>query len=225
MTLEYIAAIIESCYNNGRVMTNDRKMDRDDFMQLARAANGDIMRATWYEEMQGGNPLLYFSGSVTTERFEIKKKGRYRVFELGDGGAVKLPYAMGVLRVVPVMSTDEQDDECEEYDMEDVYQRGELGMEASFGSHEMMDDLGEGFYVAIGNGGRVFGYPEAKAVETDYIKNDETLDVPEGPAWAIINMVLGPVLKVVGFPVDPTNDGNPNVSTIKNQLAAAPGVS
>lgn len=225
MTLEYIAAIIESVYYNGRVLANDKKIDIDDFMQMSRAANGDIMRAMWYEESQAGNANLYFSGALVTERFKIKKKGRFRIFEFEDGGAVKLPYAMGIMRVAPAMFESDDCEGCEEhYDLGDFYSRGEPGMEYSFGSDDMLSDLGEALYIPIGNTCRLLGFAEAKFAEADYIKNDENLDVPESAAWRIINTVLGPVLKVDGFPVDVNDDNNPNVVSIKKQIADPQGL-
>lgn len=230
MTLQYVAAIIESTYYNGVVRDDDQKMAFEDFLQMARAANGSVMRQLWYEESQQGNPNLYFADSVTTERFKVKRNGRYRVVQLEEGGAVKLPYSMGIMRVAPVMgpmSDDEEqeDDDCGEiFDDNDVFSMGEPGYEYTFGSSDMLDDLGEPFYVPIANTLRLFGFKEADYAEVDYIKNDEDLDIPESAAWQVINMVLGPVLKVVGFPVDVTEDGNPNVVTIKKQLADPQGL-
>jgi hypothetical protein len=225
MTLEYIAAIIESCYYNGRVQNDDHKMGRDDFLQMARAANGTVMRDLWYDERQkGGSPMLYFADSVTTERFQISKKGRYRVVQFEEGGAVKLPNGMGIFRVSPAMAADD-DTECEdEFDNAQEFTRGQPGMESSFGTAEMLDDLDEAFFVPVANKLRLFGFDQAKFAEVDYIKNDENLDIPEGPAWTIIMQVLGPVLKVVGYPVDVTDDSNPNVVTIKKALADPQGL-
>jgi hypothetical protein len=223
VNLEYIAAIIESAYNNGRVLASNKKMDRDDFIQMARAANGEVMRSMWLEENQIANANLYFSGSITTETFKIEKKGRFRMVQLEEGGAVKLPYMAGILRVAPVMDVEAEDCDYEELS-DDVYIKGESGMEHTFGSDEMMDDIGEQFYIPIGNNLRLFGAVEATHAEIDYIKNDDQLDIPEGAAWRIINLVLGPVLKVVGFPVDTTDDTNPNVVTIKKQIADPQGI-
>ena len=220
MTLDFIAALIESTYYNGRVLANDKRMDRDDFLQYARAANGEIMRTTWYEERQAGDPNLYFAGSISTERYEIEKRGRFRTVVLPEGGAVKLPYAMGIMRVAPAMTDTTAKEPCDEdYDYSDVYAKGVPGMEYSFGGYDSMDDLGEGFYVTIGNSIRLFGFEKAKFAEVDLIKNDEDIDIPEGVAFRIINSVLGSVLKVAGWPVDTTSNNDPNVVTLKQQLA------
>jgi hypothetical protein len=228
MTLEYISHIVESCYYNGSVQDNDKKLELEDFFEMCRAANGSVMRSMWYDEYQKGNVNLYFASAIATDRFPIEKKGRYRVIVLPEGGAVKLPYAMGVMRVTPVMTGFDEDGECgddgDEYDFEDVFHRGEPGMETSFGSTDLLEDIGERFYIPVGNTLRLFGDTVAPFGEIDWIKNDETLDIPESAAWIILNQVLGTVLKVVGFPLDPTNDGNPNVQTIKQKLADPQGL-
>lgn len=229
MTLEYIAAIIESNYYQGRVQDNDTKMDRDDFLQMARAANGTIMRQMWYNENQQGNPNLYFADSIVTERFEITRKGRFRIARLDDGGAVKLPYASGIFRVSPAMTSEipegEDDfEDCGDYGSDAVYTRGEPGMEYTFGSASVLDDLGEAFYVPIGNTLRLFGFEEAKFIETDYIKNDEGLDVPEDVAWQILVAILPGVQKSALNLVDVTDDTNPNVTTFKKRIADPQGL-
>src|SRR4051812_11467577 len=198
MKLSYIAAQVESAYYNGRVQSDDKKLDFDDFMQLVISANGDIMRDIWYDENQRGNPNLYFYSALTTERFETSKRGRFSIVKFEEGGAVKLPHAMGILRVAPA---GQEEEHCEDDDEDngDDFTRGAPGMESTFGSQDMLTDLGERFYVPIGNTLRLFG-ASPKYVEIDYIKNNEYLDIPEGVAWKIFNIVLGPVLKVVGFP-------------------------
>lgn len=217
MTINYIAAVIESFYYNGKLKINDQKMDIDDFTQLAIAANGTVMRQIWYEEGRMNDPLLYFAGSRRTERFKIEKMGRYRTAIIGERSFMKLPGGAGILAVMPLMS--EKENECEEFDNGDIFLPGKPGMESGFGSVELLDDIGEAFFVVSGNHLRLFGFEAARFVEVEVIPNHDKMDIPEDAAWRIINLVLGPVLKVVGFPVDPTNDGNPNVIPIKKALA------
>lgn len=223
MKITWIAALIESTYYNGRVQSDDKKLDYDDFLQFARVSNGDQMRALWYDEKQRGNVNLYFSDSIVTEVFPVKKKGRYRVIQFEeDAGVVKLPHAMGIMRVAPVVSDNEECDD--DYDGSDIFLRGEPGQENTFGAADLLDDLGERFYVPIGNTLRLFGDKDVDQVEVDYIKNDEDLEIPEAIGIAIIKDVLKIVMPGVNYSVDTTDNADPNVTTYKQRLADPQGL-
>lgn len=227
MKLTWVAALVESFYYNGRVQSDDKKMDIDDFTQLVRVACGKIMRTTFYEERKfGSNPILFFSGSIKTDYFKIEKRGRFSLIDMGEMGMLKLPDASGIIRVAPLMGLPDSKEECQEEtdELDFDFIRGEPGQESTFGSADLLDDLGEAFYVPIGNTLRLFGSPQAKYAEVDYLPNDEDLDIPEGVAIDILNMVLGPVLKVAGFPVDITDNSDPNVTTVKQRLADPQGL-
>lgn len=233
MKISWLAAIIESTYYNGRVQSDDKKMDIDDFTQYVRIANGSVMRDTYYDELRkGGNPYSYFAGAIVTEYFDISRKGRFRVIEFDpDASVVRLPHGCGIIRVSPLMaSPDDESEDCpeaadavdESFDTDWI--KGEPGMESTYGSSDLLDDLGEAFFVPIGNTCRLFGNDKAQVAEVDYIRNDEEMDIPEDACWKIANIVLGPVLKVAGWPVDTTDNSNPNVTTFKSRLDAPVGI-
>jgi hypothetical protein len=229
MKILWIAAAIESFYYNGRVLANDRKLNRDDFVVYSLMGAGSAIRGAYYDELKAGNnPLELLSGCVNTEYFEIERRGRYNLIQFDpDFPALRLPGGDGIISLAPSMkdwSAEEKEPDCGELDdfgYEDAYKRGIPGMENTLGAPEMMDDLGEPFYVPIGTTCRLFGNEKAKYVEVDYIKADENLDLPESVAWQTLNEVLGPMLKIINQPVDMTDDNNPNVREIKSGITKA----
>lgn len=65
---------------------------------------------------------------------------------------------------------------------------------------------------------------EIKKVEVEGIFDTAEQKIPLDIAFDILNVVMGQSLKVAGFPVDKTNNADPNVIAYKNRLQEGEGV-
>jgi hypothetical protein len=55
-------------------------------------------------------------------------------------------------------------------------------------------------------------------VEVLAIVSDDEMDIPIDVAFDVVNATLGTALKAKGYPVDKTNDADPNPKVIMNKL-------
>lgn len=206
-----IAEVIQSIYYNGRPKL-DKKLDRRDFLQLVNMANGTIIRKLYYEERQAGQVQWFFSPETNTKDFELSdadQRGR-RSFEIkgkkkGEEfeGVMRMPKGIGVL------------------DLRDADSGERISRIATGSAWMYMGRAYEGkmFYEQKGIKIITYNVPSCiKKVEMDGMFNLTDMDIPYDIAFDICNSVLGLTLKVAGFPVDKTNDQDPNLLNVKNRL-------
>lgn len=216
MTIKFIAAIIESIYNNGRV-TSDTKLDFEDFEQFSIAAAGDIIRKIFYDEKRAGKLSSFISEMVEIREFKVNIGERKR--KTIDMKALNIPHGLGVLNIYPLA---ECKDEPVDYSL--GFTRLETGSERIF-NKKQLDDIGVNAFVQKGGSPELFCDDSIETVMVEGIfkslgDDDEySMDVPEYVAFPVINAVLGPTLKVAGWPVDMTNNSDPNVQTVLSKIA------
>jgi hypothetical protein len=212
MKIIVIAAVCESVYYNGRIKTGSRKLDIDDFEQLAIAAHGSIMRKLYYDLKKAGGEALYFSDSIDYKTFKVKTRGKDKYFEIEEQ-LVNMPYGMSIFGIFPVNEKGVRTDK-------DIrFLKAQYGQDWLYDGEDF-DDVP--FYIKKGK--RVWLYncdflKQDEEVEVEGLFNEDDIDIPNDVAFEVINTILGTTLKVAGFPIDPTNDNNPNSLEIRKKLA------
>lgn len=215
MNINVIADVINGVYSNG-IVKSRHKIDRRDFVVLARAAKGSVMRAHYIAERQGGSVSAFVADQVRPKEFKTKKNERGILtvdIDFDVDRIVKLPDGNGIIRITPI-------NEEGAIDYAVNYSKAPAGSEFIFGTKAFLDDTGEAVYITMANEIRLFGN-DAERVEMVYVSDDDQVDIPTDIAWEIINDVLGIVLRVEGFPVDKTDDQNPNVQQVNSKISAA----
>lgn len=216
MTVEVIAEVCLSAYYDGRVLTNDKKLEKKDFQQLVYAALGDIGRIEWYQEAQRGNQDFYWGRAIITGTFVVTKLNKKLIIDMTERHIMTLPRASGIIRMYP--------DSCDGDTWEDDLQKVAPGAESFYLSPKQLDDLGMKGYVLKGEMPEVYGVKEGDQINVDYIPNDLKLDVPEGLASVVIKDIITTLTPSQGRSVDTTEDGNPNINTYKARLDDPKGV-
>jgi hypothetical protein len=215
MKLLVIADVINDVYNNG-VVKSRHKIDRRDFIVLCRAAKGSVVRARYIQERQQGNVSAFVGDQIRAAEFKTAKSDRGILtvdIDFDVTKIVKLPDGNGVIRITPI-------NDGGKIDYSINFSKAPAGSEFMFCTNEFLDDTGELIYIMSSNEIRLFG-SDVEQVEMVYVADDDDVDVPEDIAWDMINDVLGIVLRVEGFPVDKTDDQNPNVQQINSKISAA----
>lgn len=213
MKIEIIAAVCEAVYYNGRVKEGSRKLDRRDFVQLCKAANGTIMRKLYYELRRFEAELLYFGDYVDTKTATVKKSGKEFYVELDDN-TMNLPHGIGIFAVYPLTKDGDHTERCERI------QKGQIGADWLYCGEDF-----DGIPFYIKKGKRIFIYnysclKEGEEVEIDGLfRDDLEMEIPDDIAFDVINAVLGLTLKVAGFPIDKSNDDDPNVIELRKRIA------
>jgi hypothetical protein len=218
MNIIFIADVINDVYANG-VIKSRHKIDRRDFIVLSRAAKGSIMRAHYIAERQSGNISAFISDQVKPREFPTKKNERGTLIvdiDFDRQRIVKLPDGNGIIRITPI-------DGDGQIDYSINFSKAPAGSEFIYATEAFLDDTSELVYIAMSNEIRLFG-SQPGYVEMVYVSDDDDVDVPSDIAWEIINDVLGIVLRVEGFPVDKTDDQNPNVQQINSKISSAQAV-
>lgn len=225
MNVIVLADVINDVYSNG-IIKSRHKIDRRDFIVMCRAAKGSVARAHYIAEKQGGPVGAFVSDIVKAKEFKvINTKRGYQVvdFDFNKNKITKLPDGNGIVRVTPI-------DTEGRIDYNKNYSRAMAGSEWMYCTPEFLEDTGELIYIAMSNEIRLFGSnidliqrPEDgnEQVEMVYVSDDDDTDIPNDMCWEIINNVLGIVLRVEGFPVDKTDDQNPNVQQINSKISSA----
>lgn len=218
MKVTVIAAVMEAITYNGRPKV-DTRLDRRDFEQLARMAAGSVMRKLYYEERQLGQQYWFFSSEVNTKEFKLSDPDskRRRTVVLEDkvskdlfSGVMRLPGGMGVLSVRPAGEVDG----CV---ADDHIARIESGAAWLYMGRAYE---GKMFYEPKSNKLVTYNIPDCiNKLEVDGIFNLDDVEIPDDIAFDICNEVLGLTLKVAGFPIDKTNNNNPNLLALKSKLA------
>lgn len=225
MNIIVLADVINDVYSNG-IVKSRHKIDRRDFQVMCRAAKGSVARAHYIAEKQSGSIAAFVSDMVKAVEFKVKntKRGYQLVdFDFAKNKITKLPDGNGIIRVTPI-NTDGK------IDYSRNYSRAMAGSEWMYCTAEFLEDTDELIYIALSNEIRLFGYkPDLmlfkeetdELVEMVYVADDDDTDIPNDICWEIINDVLGIVLRVEGFPVDKTDDQNPNVQQINSKISSA----
>ena len=215
MNIINIADVINDVYSNG-VVKSRHKIDRRDFIVLSRAAKGSVVRARYIQERQAGNISAFVGDQVKPAEFNTKENDRGILtvdIDFEKNRIIKLPDGNGIIRITPI-----NEDGKIDYDVN--FSKAPAGSEFMYCTSSFLDDTGELIYIAMSNEIRLFG-SQAGKVEMVYVADDDDVDIPTDVAWDIINDVLGIVLRVEGFPVDKTDDQNPNVQQINSKISAA----
>lgn len=208
--LSWIAEVILNIYYAGRVKA-DKKLVIEDFEQLVKMANATIMRKIYFELKALNEEFFYFGFQLQQKTFKLPPKdnrGR-RVLKFEENqGVMRLPKGLGIFDIYPV-----SDDETIGNKIYPV----EPGTNTLFTGPDF-DDIMK--FENRGSKVTFYNVPDCvKEVEIDGIHNEEDLEVPLDSAIDIINIVLATTLKSLATPIDKTNDGDPNLLTVKQQLA------
>lgn len=212
MKLQILAAALQSVYSNGRVKSA-KKLDRRDFTIITKAAIGAFMRKVYYEEKSIGSILAYFGNALIEKIFDIEKDERCRQYiDTEESSIVKLPNSIGVFSVTAL-----DNDGCLVED--GVFTRLGQGMDWLYSTSDLQD-LGEQTYQILSNRILFKNMTEdTKQVAVRGIFLDDDIDVPEDIAYSIMNDIFTKIVPMQGFPIDKTDDGNPNLIEYKRRLA------
>lgn len=215
MNIIVVADVLNELYYNG-VIRSSKKLDERDFLQLGRSALGSVIRMFYFDEKQKSDTVGHFVASCVKEKeYPVKKdeRGRLKVdFDYAKDKIVRLPDGNGILRITPIQ-------EKGKIDYRKNFTKGIAGTEYLYCTTAYLEDTGEMIYMAISDQIRLFTLEEPMRVEMlAVIFNDDT-EIPDDVVWEVINYVLVVMLKVVGIPVDMTDDSNPVVQTVKSKMA------
>lgn len=212
MRLDYLSAVLESVYYNGKPKSN-KKLEREDFTQIAIAAVGTYMRTVYRDEDSYASIFMYFGNCLAPKQFTATKDPNHRWTIPLDPPVVKLPHGVGVFSVKPI------DNEGYIHD-EQALTRLEGGADWLY-TEDDLDDLGEQTFTIKGNTlflKNLFPVSENPKFEVEGIFIEDSLDVPEDVAFQVMNYVFSKLVPMEGFPVDKTDDGNPNLIEYKKRL-------
>lgn len=210
MRLDFLSAVLESVYYNGKPKSS-KKLEREDFTQLAIAGTGNFMRTVYREEEGYASIYTYFGNCLTQKQFEVTEDPNHRNIVFIDPPVIKLPHGMGVFSVTPI--------DNEGYIKEDAaLTRLEAGADWLYTDTEL-DDLGEQTFTIKGNTLFLKNLlEETKKVEVEGIFIEDALDIPEDIAFQVMNYIFTKLIPTEGFPVDKTDDQNPNLIEYKKRL-------
>lgn len=210
--LSWIAEVLFQIYYSGRPKAGG-KLALQDFEQMCRMANGTIMRRLYYDYKGKGEttfPGWYASYLPAPKKFDLGEadaRGR-RIIELTDG-IMRLPKNTGFFDIYPYIAKGEVCG-CDHVQIMDA------GQESIYCGADFKIPM------AVLKGKRIVVYniPECvKEMEVEAIfEGGIDMQVPMDVSLDIANAVLGEMLKFPGFPVDKTNDQDPNAVSYKNRL-------
>lgn len=216
MKLSVVSDIMYAIYYNGRPQDSGHKLDVEDFFQFALASSGAIIRGLYYEELQ----LSGDASSFVTSMVEIKQvavvSGKMGIRTINED-MMLLPRNSGIFNIYPLLF--ENGLVCG-IDYANAFTRIATGSEW-FYDQDRIEDLGLKAFVQRGHQPVLYCDLKITQVALEGIFRGDDYDVPEYVARAIINDVLTTTLKVAGFPVDMTDDGNPNVKLVNEKIASA----
>lgn len=219
MNIIVVSDVLNELYNNG-ILRSSHKLDERDFLQLARAANGSVVRAHYYDEKQKSDSVYHFVADCVKEReYDVDKdaRGRLKVkFNYDTDNIVKLPDGNGILRITPIPN-----DPKGKIDYSKSYTKGIAGSEQLYCTAAYLEDTGENIFISISDQIRLFVQEEPKKVEMLAVIFNNEMEIPDDIVWEIINYVLVVMLKVIAIPVDTTDDSNPVVQTVKSKMAVS----
>lgn len=219
MKLSVTADIITAVYYNGRPKSTADKLDRRDFFQFALASAGSIIRKIFYEEREvnDGDVTAFIASMVDVKALKIEK-GKLGIRYLEEEIFI-LPKNMGILNIWPIiLCKEDQDPDDGEIDYSNAFARLQTGSEFIF-TDEVIEDIGVMGFSSRGSKAILRCPKDMTYVAVQAMFKQDDYDLPESIAREIINDVLGPTLKVAGFPIDMTQNGNPNVELVNQKIA------
>ena len=219
MNIQTVAEVIERYFYSGRVQSSGKKLERRDFVQLAKAAWANIMRESFYAErklnyLNGTNEheeLFTFSPIISTQTIPLSD-GRNHVFKVADMSKYelyRLPKNVHIQNIYAVSCNNSED-------IESIPQVQPAEENFYVGA----DFLHFKFAVLKGRALHIYHLPECvKSVDVEATFDSNDIEVPLDFAFDIINAVLGISLKVKGFPIkSDLNPYDPEAREIKRML-------
>lgn len=213
MRLDFLSAVLESVYYNGKPKSS-KKLEREDFTQMAIAAVGTYMRTVYRDEDSYASIFMYFGNCLSPKQFTAIKDDNHRVIINLDPPVVKLPHGIGIFSVKPI------DKEGYIHD-EQALTRLEGGADWLY-TEQDIDDLGDQTFTIKGNMLFIKGlfneFMDGDKFEVEGIFIEDSLDVPEDVAFQVMNYIFTKIIPTEGFPIDKTDDSNPNLIEYKKRL-------
>lgn len=215
MKISIVADIIDAVFSNGKPQPSAEKLDRDDFFQFALASAGSIIRDTYYEEraLNNGDVSSYIASMLDVKEAKVIR-GRMGI-KIIDLEVLSLPKNLGIFNIYPVFK-DNEGKVCD-IDYKSPFVRIQPGTQSLYD----FDDIGLNGFTQRGTNPVLMCGDDVEDVAIEGIFRSEDFDIPLDIARKVINDVLGPVLKVAGFPADPTDNGDPNVKLMNDKIASA----
>lgn len=213
MRILVVADVLNELYNNG-VVRSSHKLDSRDFLQMARAAKGSVIRRMYFEEKQNDSLYQFVAANVKEVEYATKEDDRGRLivdFDYSQNSIVRLPEGNGILRITAI-------DDKGKIDYSRNFTKGIAGSEYLYCTKEFLEDTAEMIYIESSGQIRLYGAEGTKFVEMLAVVDNDDADIPDDIVWAIWMAVLPMVFKVATMNVDMTDDNNPNVQMIKSKL-------
>lgn len=209
MTLAFLAAVLESVYYNGKPKSA-KKLEREDFTQMAIVGTGSFMRGVYRDEDGYASIFSYFGNCLSARQFNVIKDESKRIIVPIDS-VVKLPHGMGIFSVKPV--------DNEGIVLEDSnFTRLEAGADWLY-TNDDLEDLGDQTFTIKGNTLFLKNlFEDTKKVEIEGLYIDDDFDIPEDVAFQVMNYIFTKLIPTEQFPIDKTDDGNPNLIEYKKRL-------
>lgn len=215
MNLQIIAKVCEEIYYNGRPKAN-KGLKYIDLLQIGKMAKGyTILGKYWAVQGDFSEVAELYPSMLKRIEAKVMRPTNKRPHVCIPEAILDLPNGYGVYQVSP----SEEDDEKELL----PFFRGRVGDSWVYSdSSGVSEDFGVTTYEVVKD--KIFfnGIAECVSkVELVIIPAafDDKEEIPMDIAYEIMNHILATVLKVKGFPVDMTNDNDPNVSLVKGKLA------
>lgn len=214
MNIEILADVCEAIYYNGPVKSGGQKLDKDDFLQMCKIGHAMALRKKYYEEKNNDSQVVYFGDFVEPKEFKVNISGQYKYIEL-DENILVLPNASGLLDIRvkgEYIKTGEP-----------KILRQQIGADWLYTGPDF-----EGAHFFIKKGKRIYFYnirlTENDTVELYALFDRDDIDIADDIVFDALNYVMSITLKVVSFPIDPTDDNNPNTQLVKTRLADPAGL-
>jgi hypothetical protein len=210
MILAILSAVLESVYYNGKPKSS-KKLEREDFTQLAIAATGSFMRSVYRDEEGYASIYAYFGNCMTERQYPVTEDDNHRSIVQFDCPVVKLPHSLGVFSVKPI--------DNENYIKDDVaFTRLNAGGDYLY-DDGVLDDLGDQTFTLRGKTLFLKNlFEETKKVAVEGLFIDDNFDIPEDVAFQVMNYIFTKLIPTEGFPIDKTDDQNPNLIEYKKRL-------
>lgn len=213
MNIELLADIIQEFYYSGRVKS-DRKLKREDFVQLSRIAHGNVLRNLFKEPAIARQYMQYYGQHTDSQIFTVseKQENGKRIIEIPkEKEMLRLPNGVGIFSVRSLST-----EKCSAV----TFVRKILGTDWLLCGEDFEDVQ---TFAIKRNVIELDGAPDCmKEAEVTGIFSDENIDIPVDIAFDIFNLVIGQSLKVAGFPVDKHDNQNPNYKEIEARITNNP---
>lgn len=212
MTLAILSAVLESVYYNGKPKSS-KKLEREDFTQLAISGTGSFMRSVYREEDGYASIYAYFGNCLSERQLDVTKDANNRYIVVLNPPVIKLPHGLGILSVKPVDNENNIIDDR-------AFTRLPAGGDYLYDDN-VLDDLGDQTFTIKSNTlflKNMFE-KETKTVMVEGLFIDDNFDISEDVAFQVMNYIFTKLIPTEGFPIDKTDDQNPNLVEYKKRLA------